>query len=296
MIGGDRPEEALQLTIPGVPRPGAARPHEPAPEPASPTAEADPRQLALFSDHAILSRDLEGALQQGDFEHAAQIRMRMEETFGPGASAGYAFLEHLTAGFHGERIDGALAGWRAAAEELAPHPGLERQVRRAFFRRVAGTWGGEAVAATAPAHLADVVNAMAVDPGGRRAGRRLVRDALLEGRPLLPGGFEDAAVVEILAEDRPPPWLACLGAVRRVWPATAGRERGAPPAPPVGAGQARRFWYWLAVAESSGSTLEQVYEARAHLKRLDAELHALYMRRAPRRGPGDAPALHPESR
>ena len=275
----------MQLTIPGVPRPGAASSLEPAREPVVQPAEADPRQLALFSDHAVLSRELEGALQQGEFEHAAEIRLRMGETFGPQAAEAYASLAHLAVGFRSGLLDGALAGWRAAAEELASRPSLERSVRRAFFRRAAAAWGGKAVAAASPVHLADVVNAMAVDPRGRSAGRRLVRDALLEGHALLPGGFDDAVVSDLLAENRPPPWLACLGAVRRVWPVTARRERGpggAPAAPPAGVGQARRFWYWLEVAESSRSTLEEVYEARRHLKRLDEELHALYMRRAPR--------------
>src|SRR2546426_212519 len=53
--------------------------------------------------------------------------------------------------------------------------------------------------------------------GGRRA-RALVRDALLNGRGPESLDFEEAPVIaDLLAEDLPPRWLACLGLVRRLW-------------------------------------------------------------------------------
>jgi hypothetical protein len=47
-----------------------------------------------------------------------------------------------------------------------------------------------------------------------------VRDSLLAGRLLEARDFhDDPAVADLLAEDLDPRWLACLGRIRRLWPA-----------------------------------------------------------------------------
>ena len=43
---------------------------------------------------------------------------------------------------------------------------------------------------------------------------KLVWDALLGGRELVPDAFADDRIINVLAEDCRPAWLACLGALR----------------------------------------------------------------------------------
>jgi hypothetical protein len=128
---------------------------------------------------------------------------------------------------------------------------------------------------------------------GRREARRLVRDALLEGRALEPLDFpHDGPVADVLAEDMPSRWLACLGAVRRLWPApplspaetnalAAGRTDALAACDP-----ALEFWRCLRVADTPACPDERLHEARRRMKALHPELHAAYMRRGSRAGWG----------
>jgi hypothetical protein len=85
-------------------------------------------------------------------------------------------------------------------------------------------------------------------------------------------------VEEVLAEHLTPRWLACLGSVRRPWPA--------PPLSPseivvLGAGRtdafaaddpALRFWHCLRAAEAPGCPSEVLHEARRRMKALHPDL------------------------
>lgn len=94
----------------------------------------------------------------------------------------------------------------------------------------------------------------------------------------------DARLGELLAEDLAPPWLACLGAVWRLWPAPPATELelgafGEGIGREGAADEALGFWQCLRVAETPGCPEELLHEARRQMKKLRADLHALYLRR-----------------
>jgi hypothetical protein len=120
---------------------------------------------------------------------------------------------------------------------------------------------------------------------GRRVVRGLVRDALLAGRRLESLDFSgDAALADLLSEDDAPPWLACLGVIRRLWPAPPPSSDvvgalSAPFAEPEPADSALAFWACLQVAEDRDCPEAELHEARRRMKRLRPSFHQLYMRR-----------------
>jgi hypothetical protein len=114
----------------------------------------------------------------------------------------------------------------------------------------------------------------------------LLRDALLGGFEPAPGDFDDARIVDLLAENHHPVWLACLGALRQLWPV--------PPAdlselaPVVVDSQddderGREFWTCLRYTVSCGRDDPTAVAARKRMKQLDADMHALFMRDGVRR-------------
>jgi hypothetical protein len=181
------------------------------------------------------------------------------------------------------------------AIEPALPPAPRRRAERGIFVRLLAAHPSEDLVRARPACLPALASFLLVAPGrpegeGRREARRLVRDALLAGRTLEPLHFAaDEAVEELLAEDLPPRWLACLGSVRRLWPA--------PPLSPseidrLGAGgsgalaaddPALAFWHCLGAAEAPGCPNEVLHEARRRMKALHPDLHAAFMRRLPPR-------------
>lgn len=114
----------------------------------------------------------------------------------------------------------------------------------------------------------------------------LLRDVLLGGGEPAPGDFDDARIVDLLAENHRPVWLACLGALRQLWPV--------PPAdlselaPVVADSQddderGREFWTCLRYTVSCGRDDPTAVAARKRMKQLDADMHALFMRDGVRR-------------
>jgi hypothetical protein len=115
----------------------------------------------------------------------------------------------------------------------------------------------------------------------------LVRDALRGGRRLESVDFDwDRALAELLAEDETPAWLACLGALRRLWPASRPAvdvvaQLSTPFREPPSAEEAGvLFWSCLQAAEDRDCPEPLLLEARRRMKRLSPAFHALYMRRA----------------
>ena len=113
-----------------------------------------------------------------------------------------------------------------------------------------------------------------------------MRDVLLGGREVSALAFEDAELADLLAEDRSPPWLVVLGALRRLWPVTWPKaedieELSRAPLPPDPGDDTERglcFWRSLSVAQvQSGVTTDTLKAARRRMKRLDPVLHAAYM-------------------
>jgi hypothetical protein len=121
---------------------------------------------------------------------------------------------------------------------------------------------------------------------GKRQARRLIRDALLAGLCLEPLSFGwDEPVADLLGEADTPPWLACLGVIRRLWPAGGATKEdivalSGPMVDPGSSDQAARsFWRCLRASEDRECSQEARQEARRRMKTLRHEWHALYMRR-----------------
>jgi hypothetical protein len=293
-----------QLPLPGFeprPREAADVPLDEAeaclapPEDGAPQLEA---QIGLFEDHAVVRRELELALARGDFEEAGAWRERLEDQYGPDAGAAYAFLDVLAAAPWRGAVGELLAAWSQADERLKTSP-LRQLVRRAFFTRLAAARGARAIVSAALETLPAVVDALTWDdsqpqPGG--PARTLLRDALLAGSVLEPADFGEPEVRDLLSEDLSPTWLACLGAIRRLWPmppladddrvfeaecsAFLGEAAVRLPDEPGGRdAHAHLFWRCLQFAQDRRASEALVHEARRRMKRLHPELHALHLRR-----------------
>ena len=108
-------------------------------------------------------------------------------------------------------------------------------------------------------------------------GRSVVRDALLSGFDIRPLDLEDETLSELLSEDLPPRWLACLGGIRRLWPLappgtreTDGIEEEMGASEPVDDDErALSFWRCLCLTRLGRSLEERLlHMARKRMKRL----------------------------
>jgi hypothetical protein len=259
---------------------------------AAPASAVDDRQLDLFADRAVLARELDAAITGGRFEAVAALRARVEEDFGPDAARSLVPLARFD-GVAWDPPEAPLSVWADVDRLLAGHPRLREQVRTGVFGRLLQSQPSARLLAARPECLPALARALRERPGrppeeGRREARALVRDALLAGRPLEAFDFrDDPAVADLLAEDRDPRWLACLGRIRRLWPSTPprGAEREGLGEVAGGAEEADHpalaFWGCLRLAESPDCPDDLRQQARRRMKQLDPELHALFMRQAP---------------
>lgn len=260
--------------------------------PGSPAVPAsDDRQIDLFAHPVVLARELEAALGRGRFEEAAALRRVLGDAYGPSRhTIGLDFLERL-GGPVWERPPGeVLAVWTEIDGQLRDRAHLRARLREGVFRRLLESHRAEALVKADPGCLPALAAVLAsgvetAPEGGRRRARALVRDALLAGRDLESLDFtEDAALADLLAEDFPPRWLACLGLIRRLWSAPPRDEadikalRSPPDEIRSDEEAALGFWRCLRVTESLDCPEELLHEARRRMKRLRPELHALYMR------------------
>lgn len=292
-----------QLTLFGTePRPlpredgGAAHDRE-APDGLARPAEPPPGQLDLFAERARLARDLEGNLRGGDFPQARRLCRLFEETYGVSAETrALGFLEGLADALASPLPEEALPVWRGLDPSLETHPRLRRLLQEGVFGRLLSSHSADDLAAVSPGALPALAWVLAYGPGalpedGKREARRLVRDALLAGRRLESLDFPwDGALADLLAEEDLPPWLACLGVIRRLWPA----PRLSPEVVDVLSGPlvepasheraALAFWSCLRAAEDRDCAEPALHEARRRMKRLRPAFHALYMRRVAARG------------
>jgi hypothetical protein len=140
--------------------------------------------------------------------------------------------------------------------------------------------------------------ARAARPHGRRHRPRALRRG--EGAPR--GTFDDPAFVDLLAENRGPGWLACVGALRRLWPVPSADAADLalllPPGPDDDDERGRQFWACLRRTVACGRDDPALGDARKRMKQLDADLHAQFMRQGVRRecpGP-DRPGAHAPER
>ena len=245
-------------------------------------------QLLLFTDRIVLIEALSRAVASADYEEAARIECRLSLGWGEDAvPAALRFVRQLGAGFWERASEPAeaLEAWPVIECSVAPGTALWRRARNGFFGRLLSMHSVEAVVSAHPAALRLVVGTL-IDREAVADARRLVRDALLAGNNLDMDGVEDPPLAGLLAEDLAPRWLASLGAIRRLWPLPrpAPEETGAIASgihdalPPDEEARAEAFWDVLRLAELRGAIGEPlVHAARRRLKRLNEDLHALYM-------------------
>jgi hypothetical protein len=251
----------------------------------------DERQAALFEDRAVLLRELDHALEQGEFEEALPALRSLEAVYGPPAEGPPSPCLESLARASWDSPGAGLDAWTSVETSLRHGP--HRRIRTGVFVRLLRSFGPDALVRARPECLPALAAFLESAPGrpageGRREARRLVGEALLDGRALEPLDFRhDEPVADTLAEDMPPRWLACLGAVRRLWPAP---PLSAAEADPLVARQpdalaaedpALSFWRCLRVAETPECSDEALHEARRRMKALQPELHNALMRRAP---------------
>lgn len=280
-----------QLALPGLEhRAKHVTPEDPfaPPSPDGPTPEpsCDPLegQLALFDDLAQTRRELDAALDHGDFEQALELRERLLATYGGASAEPFEFLDTLAGRLWERSPREVFEAGLEVEDDLVTRPALAARVRRAVVLRLVARHGAEGVLAGVPEALPAVCNALGTlasigeDSGERRQARRLVRDTLRAGRGLAPLAFDDPAVRDLLAEDLAPRWLACLGVVRRLWPVTPGDD-GHDTDEDDDDARADAFWRCLAVAEDPAASDAALHDARKRMRRLHPTLHALYLRR-----------------
>jgi hypothetical protein len=254
---------------------------------------ADDRQIDLFAHPVVLARELEAALGRGRFEEAAGLHRVLSDAYGPSHhTVDLGILERLGGPVWQRPPGEVLAVWTEIDGQLRERVHLRARLREGVFRRLLESQRAEALVTADPECLPALAIVLAsgvesAPEGGRRRARGLVRDALLAGRGLESLAFkEDAALADLLAEDFPPRWLACLGLIRRLWSAPPPDEadiealRSAPAERPSEEEAALGFWRCLQVAESGDCPEELLHEARRRMKRLRPALHGLYMLRA----------------
>lgn len=277
------------------------------------------RQLSLFSGHAELLERMERALAAADLPAARRARRELAAEWGEAAVPNdTSFLEDpaLDDWTTPDRPCEALQAWLDVERLPAITPARARGLRRAYMQRLVEAFEPSVLARCEPrqacgdsaverdahpekerkrlpvagspaeflAHL-EVVNAL-LRAGRSHEALRLVRDSLLEGG--FPG-LEEVAhpdIDDLAAEDLAPGWLACLGAIRRVWecesPAPEDLDLIAPelasPLPEDDVEQVRAFWRALGIAALGSRIPEKLlFAARTRLKRLHADLHAAYL-------------------
>jgi hypothetical protein len=253
----------------------------------------DDRQIGLFAPRAVLSRDLDIALVQGRFEEAERLRRLMDDNYGGSVETeSLGFLDRLGGGLWKRPPGEALATWAEIDALLEPSAPLQARVRDGVFARLLESHAPERLAEARldclPA-LTHVLARNAETSDGRRRARLLVRDALVAGRGLEPLDFRhDPPVADLLAENLAPRWMACLGAIRRLWPVPPPgggdvarlRDQAVPCASDDDAAQ--EFGRCLGVADDPRASEECRHAARRRLKQLQPDFHGQYMRRASR--------------
>jgi hypothetical protein len=183
-----------------------------------------------------------------------------------------------------------LSVWAEIDDGLASQPSLPERLRSAVFARLLESHAFGELLEARPESLPALAHVLRIRPGrspeeGRREARVLVRDALLAGRALDALDFrENEAVAELLAEDLSPRWLACLGRVRRLWPASPPRDSESEALRQIALGAATddepamAFWHCLRLAEIPACPEDLRQQARRRMKQLHPELHAQFMR------------------
>jgi hypothetical protein len=229
-------------------------------------------------------------VRDGDYARARELRDEIVEDHGDvEAGEEFAFLDALAACDWGAPdLPALLAGWRAVDVELG-RSHWRRPVADRHFLRLMELFGVASILEADEASLPLLFNALQRD-GQPVQARDVLRDALLAGIAAPPRELVDPECTDLLREPLEARWLACLGALRRLWAAprlddreleALAAELPGSPLPEDDDSRALDFWRCLRVVLMGRSAPEPLrHAARARTKRLDPELHAQVMRLA----------------
>lgn len=243
-----------------------------------------PGQFALFTPARELVGLMEGAVLEGRFEEALQHRRALEERDRASRDAGrMRLLDCLgDAAFWARPLDACVEGWLELERGWDAEPHVRALVLEGVLRRLVGLHGPLPVIRCSPSFLVTLVNLLGRQAGaGQASARAVMRDALAEGLTAPPGEFDDGELRGLLAEDRAPRWLACLGALRRLWPVpplpASETNVVLPPLAEDDGARGGQFWLCLRLAVSFPRHTFEGIEARKRMRLLDAGLHAEFM-------------------
>ncbi len=252
-----------------------------------------PGQRELFTAERELVGQIEAALASGRFEDARRDRDALVALEGPSTRTGdMAALDVIgDAGFWGRPLPVVLNDWPALLHRLDALPKLQRLLRDGGMSRLLDRHGPTELVRAAPAMLAPLTNRLCAAVGADEAipvdAATLVRDGLLDGCSPAPGDFDADRLVDLLAEDHHPVWLACLGALRHLWPVPPAdpAELATPMAADSGDEdeRGRQFWACLRRTVSSGRDDPAAVAARRRMRQLHPDMHARFMRGGVRR-------------
>jgi len=285
-----------QPSLPGFDRPVAdAGPANRNPN-AGPLAIDDagvpvlPGQLALFTAERELLGLMYAAIGRGRFEEALEHREELIAREGPSrAMREVALLARFGVPTFWTRPPGeVLRDWLPLERDSNASAVLATLLSDGLVARLLETHEPAVLVREVPGVLGPLVNFLATansDAGFDPA--VLLRDALLAGHTPAPNDFDEPAFVDLLAENRGPGWLACVGALRRLWPVPSadGPELALPlpPVPDDDEERGRQFWTCMRRTMACGRDDPGGVETRKRMKQLDADLHGQFMRQGLRR-------------
>ena len=255
-------------------------------------AEVLPGQQGLFTAERELIGLIEAALASGRFEDARRHRDALVALEEPSTSTPeWGTLDVVgDAGFWDRPLPVVLNEWLSLYRHLDALPNLGRLICDGGLSRLLEHHAPAELVRAAPDMLAPLTNRLCAAAGPDEPlpaeAAALLRDALLGGCQPPPGDFDDDRLVDLLAENHGPVWLACLGALRHLWPVPPADL--SEPAPLVADTKddderGRQFWTCLRRTVSCGRDDPAAVAARKRIKQLDAGMHALFMRNGVRR-------------
>lgn len=255
-------------------------------------AEVLPGQRGLFTAERELVGLIEVALASGRFEDARRHRDALVALEGPSTRIPELGTLDVVGdvGFWDRPLPVVVSQWLTLHRHLDLLPHLRRLICEGGLSRLLERHTPTELVKAAPSMLAPLTNRLCAAAGSDERlpaeAAALLRDALLDGCEPAPGDFDDDRLVDLLAENRGPVWLACLGALRRLWPVPAADlSESAPGAADFQDDdeRGREFWACLRRAVSCGRDHPAAVAARKRMKQLDADMHALFMRGGVRR-------------
>jgi len=258
----------------------------------APFAEVLPGQRGLFTAERELVGQIEAALASGRFEDARRHRDALVALEGPSTRTGELGTLDVVgdANFWDRPLSVLLNEWLTLQRHLDAPPNLGRLIRDGGLSRLLERHAPSELVRAAPAMLARLTNrlcaAVGTDERLPADAAALLRDALLGGCVPAPGDFNDDRLVDLLAENHGPAWLACLGALRQLWPVSPADSAESVPAIVDSEDddeRGRQFWACLQRTVSCGRDDPAAVAARKRMKQLDPDMHALYMRVGVRR-------------